>query len=34
MFSLGILATLFVGFLVLEVYPYAKEIFTQREEEM
>lgn len=34
MFSLGVLATLFVGFLVLEVWPYTKQIFTQREEEM
>lgn len=29
MFELGVLATLFVGFLVLEVWPYAKEVFSQ-----
>ena len=29
MFELGALATLFVGFLVLEVWPYTKEVFSQ-----
>ena len=31
MFELGVLATLFVGFLILEVVPYAKEIFSQQD---
>lgn len=29
MFELGVLATLFIGFIFLEVVPYAMEIFSQ-----